>query len=701
VISNNNEKDQLNYVDLTLNEKEGYYFSLLDLLKAFYKRKYILFSIFSIVFIVIIGFLFNLPENYKVQLKVNLTQDVSIVNPYKNEIGEVLFVSDMQAIITKKIDQMYLNKVFFEENQLNNTGFFFTETKQPKIEIENLKSNINLLSEEVLIDLISEDVNELNELITSLKNVIELKRIDFNIDRDYRIALLEEAREIAIELDIIDVAINFTNEVDPMFTMGIKHLLDQLNTTIDDFEKIELESSIFSPIEFSGCPIVAPSSVSKVKDITGIVHIGYGRYLAIKDDIDFDFQGDFTVEFWVQKDGQQLSQGGIISKYEVAGWIIETGVDEKIHWRDQASGTTDMTSKTKLLDGMWYHVAVTRNQSTYKLFINGILEDLKLTGYKYNSSRMNQPLLIGKYSKKINKSFIGFLDEIRISNIARYSDCFNPELVFIKDKNTILLIHGDKLDGSREFKDSSGGSFTTIDEKINYSFPAKEINQYIVDNYNPDLEVNEAANFLGAPSYYASLLTVSDRRELQVKIKQLIKELESYKIRAQENRFSKDQILEKIQGIEVALDIGHINPIKMENFNSSTFDEKDFSNSLQPVFFLLDSSIYRQGPLVVLGSNYLTAMIERLEKNKKEVKANNEILKDEARLEQLQNLLTRLKEKRIKVFNLDKDYQLIEKIELNYKNYVIRGLSLSLIISLLATLLVIFLKNDLRRNDEL
>ena len=50
MISNNNEKDQLNYVDLNLNEKEDYYFSLVYFLNAFYKRKYILFSTFSIVF---------------------------------------------------------------------------------------------------------------------------------------------------------------------------------------------------------------------------------------------------------------------------------------------------------------------------------------------------------------------------------------------------------------------------------------------------------------------------------------------------------------------------------------------------------------------------------------------------------------------------------------------------------------------------
>ena len=83
---------------------------------------------------------------------------------------------------------------------------------------------------------------------------------------------------------------------------------------------------------------------------------------------------------------------------------------------------------------------------------------------------------------------------------------------------------------------------------------------------------------------------------------------------------------------------------------------------MQPVFFLLESSVYRKGPLVILGSNYLTAMIDRLEKNKKEVKVNNEILKDEARLERFQNFMTRLKAKKIKVFDLDKDYQLIEKI---------------------------------------
>ena len=152
MISNNNEKDQLNYVDLNLNKKEDYYFSLFDLLNAFYKRKYILFSTFSIVFIFIFGFAYIFQDNYKVQLKVNIMQerqDVLPGNPYSNEIGELFFLSgsyisnknDIQEAITKKIDQLDLNKVFFEENQLNNTGFFFTETKQPKIEIENLKSH--------------------------------------------------------------------------------------------------------------------------------------------------------------------------------------------------------------------------------------------------------------------------------------------------------------------------------------------------------------------------------------------------------------------------------------------------------------------------------------------------------------------------------------------------------------------------------
>ena len=119
--------------------------------------------------------------------------------------------------------------------------------------------------------------------------------------------------------------------------------------------------------------------MSKAIDDTDIVSIGQGHYLAIKDHNDFDFQGDFTVEFWVQRYGEQPFQGAIISKYEVAGWIIETNADEKIHWRDQTNGATDMTSKTKLLDDTWYHVAVTRNQNTFRLFINGILEDIKIT----------------------------------------------------------------------------------------------------------------------------------------------------------------------------------------------------------------------------------------------------------------------------------------------------------------------------------
>ena len=108
-------------------------------------------------------------------------------------------------------------------------------------------------------------------------------------------------------------------------------------------------------------------STSRQKFGASSIEIGGGSdHLTAPDDPKFDFQGDFTVECWVSRDGNQINNGSIISKYETAGWILTTDVNEKILWWDQASGTqTLLTSTTVLDDNTWYHVAVVRKKMPF------------------------------------------------------------------------------------------------------------------------------------------------------------------------------------------------------------------------------------------------------------------------------------------------------------------------------------------------
>ena len=64
-------------------------------------------------------------------------------------------------------------------------------------------------------------------------------------------------------------------------------------------------------------------------------------------------------------------------------------------------------------------------------------------------------------------SFAGYIDEVRISTVARYDvskDGFTPSHKFKKDRHTIALRHFDELGGRRNFSDASGNKHHLIGE---------------------------------------------------------------------------------------------------------------------------------------------------------------------------------------------------------------------------------------------
>ena len=82
---------------------------------------------------------------------------------------------------------------------------------------------------------------------------------------------------------------------------------------------------------------------------------------------------------------------------------------------------------------------------------------------------------LGGFGKKIKMpfgdhfrgSFAGYIDEVRISTVARYDvskDGFTPSHKFKKDRHTIALWHFDEPGGRRNFSDASGNAHHLIGE---------------------------------------------------------------------------------------------------------------------------------------------------------------------------------------------------------------------------------------------
>ena len=108
-----------------------------------------------------------------------------------------------------------------------------------------------------------------------------------------------------------------------------------------------------------------------------------------------------------------------------------------------------------LSTGSWIHLAWVNNNGTVTAYQNGTS-----VGTHTLSDRIrdfsSEPFVIGSRSTNAGE-YQGWMDEIRISNTAKYTANFTPSTTpFVNDDNTLLLLHMDGTDGSTVFEDDNG-----------------------------------------------------------------------------------------------------------------------------------------------------------------------------------------------------------------------------------------------------
>ena len=110
---------------------------------------------------------------------------------------------------------------------------------------------------------------------------------------------------------------------------------------------------------------------------------------------------------------------------------------------------------TKPTYGSWYHVALVRDGSTWYFFMNGVGVGTK-TGAGHTPDYA-APMRIGGcpgLEGTSYKALNGYLDEFRISNVARWTSGFTvPSAAWEPDANTVVLLHFDEGASTPQFKD--------------------------------------------------------------------------------------------------------------------------------------------------------------------------------------------------------------------------------------------------------
>jgi hypothetical protein len=144
---------------------------------------------------------------------------------------------------------------------------------------------------------------------------------------------------------------------------------------------------------------------------------GTGDFITVPTTTDFDFgTGDFTVDMW--------TRAGFL-----LGGLTQCLVDfqpHRIQWEgftfEWREGANFITSSSSFAVSTWYHVALTREGTTVRLFVNGALE-----GSITNSTNLlNTNTRFGTRSSGVDP-YQGWHDEIRIvKGTAIWTAAFTP-----------------------------------------------------------------------------------------------------------------------------------------------------------------------------------------------------------------------------------------------------------------------------------
>lgn len=199
---------------------------------------------------------------------------------------------------------------------------------------------------------------------------------------------------------------------------------------------------------------------------------------------------DFTLEFWVRfVSGENVSgpcqegedtwiYGNIIIDRDIFGVPDYGDFGISLYGGRVAFGVHNgsyghtICSTATLAPQQWHHVAVTRRTNgEMRIFINGSLSRSAAGpagSIAYRAGRTpgwpNEPyLVIGAekhdYDPTTYPSFSGWVDEVRISNMIRYTADFTPpQAPFVADSATVGLYHFDEGTGTVVLDSSTGAS---------------------------------------------------------------------------------------------------------------------------------------------------------------------------------------------------------------------------------------------------
>jgi hypothetical protein len=154
-------------------------------------------------------------------------------------------------------------------------------------------------------------------------------------------------------------------------------------------------------------------------------------YLSIPDSASLRLPNDFTIDFWINISSSLTPSTWVIfkgpSNNSFASWLVFFQGGQLSFWSSSNGTSWDISDAqhigTIAATGAWHHVAISRQGSTWYLFLDG---NLNATFSDPSTMHATADAVTIGGNNYFSQAFNGYLDEIRISNGARWTANFTP-----------------------------------------------------------------------------------------------------------------------------------------------------------------------------------------------------------------------------------------------------------------------------------
>lgn len=195
----------------------------------------------------------------------------------------------------------------------------------------------------------------------------------------------------------------------------------------------DYRSEIFTDSGNTGHKPYSPSGAIGKVDFIVPFGLGSGFYdgsgdrLTLADSADWDFgTGNFTIETWAWFTANSsvvlVDVGSAVDGTAKGVWLRNTGTNIESYINSNAYNFAFVP-----IPNTWYHLALSRSgtgSNLYKGFANGTL--LASNTAADNITGSTEGVTIGKASTFASGEFNGYMDNMKVSNVARYTATFDP-----------------------------------------------------------------------------------------------------------------------------------------------------------------------------------------------------------------------------------------------------------------------------------